>query len=164
MSFQIWRPSWPCRNNRNPIVLDQYGEQFSIRHQKCMVHFGLFPFLALVISYSRANFWGKKHLIGGTWVHGVREWKRFPTDSSIASNFLLFSSSTCLLGTFPFFPNMVALVSIIFPFFIPSLILPTEYIKSLNSTKALTHVIIWRGQSVHEHGIFLSTGEGWSDH
>ena len=26
------------------------------------------------------------------------------------------------------------------------------------------HVIIWRGQSVHEHGIFFSTGEGWSNH
>ena len=48
--FQIWRSSWSCRNDRNPIVMDQYGEQFSIRHRKCMVHFDPFPFLALVIA------------------------------------------------------------------------------------------------------------------
>ena len=82
VSFRIWRSSWPCRNNRNLIVLDQYGEQFSIRHRKCMVHFGSFPFLALVIAWVRplAIFpcgrlgqktfdWG--HL--GTWSTWVKE-------------------------------------------------------------------------------------------
>ena len=50
VSIRIWRSSWSCGNNRNPVVLDQYREQFSIRHQKCVVHFGPFPFLALVIA------------------------------------------------------------------------------------------------------------------
>ena len=45
VSFWIWRSSRPCGNDRNPIVLDQYGEQFSIGHRKCVVHFGPFPFL-----------------------------------------------------------------------------------------------------------------------
>ena len=50
VSFRIWRSSWPCGNDRNPIVLDQYGEQFSIGHRKRMVRLGPFPFLALIIA------------------------------------------------------------------------------------------------------------------
>ena len=53
VSFRIWRSSWSYRNGRNPIVLDQYGEQFSIGHRKCVVHFGLFSFLVLVIAWVR---------------------------------------------------------------------------------------------------------------
>ena len=30
--FWIWRSSRPCGNDKNPIVLDQYGEQLSIGH------------------------------------------------------------------------------------------------------------------------------------
>ena len=131
VSFWIWRSFRPCGNDRNPTILDQYGEQLCIRHRKWMVHFGPFPFLALVIAWVRpltifpCRHLGEKHLIGGTWEYGVREWKRFPTDSSIGSNSLLLGSSTCLLGTFPFFPNVVALVSTILPLFTPSSILPT---------------------------------------
>ena len=55
ISFQIWRSSWSCGHDRNLIVLDQYGEQFSIRHRKYVVHFGLFPFLALVIAWIRLS-------------------------------------------------------------------------------------------------------------
>ena len=50
VSFRIRRSSWPCRNNRNPIILNHYREQFFIRHRKCVVHFGPFPFLALVVA------------------------------------------------------------------------------------------------------------------
>ena len=32
--FWIWRYSRPCENDRNPIVLDHYGEQLSIGHWK----------------------------------------------------------------------------------------------------------------------------------
>ena len=42
VSFRIWGSSWSCRNNRNLIILDQYGEQFFIGHRKCVVHFGSF--------------------------------------------------------------------------------------------------------------------------
>ena len=48
VSFWIWRSFRPCGNDKSLIVLDQYGEQFSIGHRKCVVHFG--PFLALVIA------------------------------------------------------------------------------------------------------------------
>ena len=50
ISFRIRKSFWSYGNDRNPMVLDQYGEQFSIRHRKCVVHFGPFPFLALVIA------------------------------------------------------------------------------------------------------------------
>ena len=50
VSFWMRKSSRPCGNDRNPIVLDQYVEQFSIRHWKCVVHLGPFPFLALVIA------------------------------------------------------------------------------------------------------------------
>ena len=50
VSFRIWRSPWSCGDDRNPIVLDQYGEQFPIGHRKCMVHFGPFSFLTLVIA------------------------------------------------------------------------------------------------------------------
>ena len=35
VSFRIWSSSWSCENDKNLIVLDQYGEQFSIGHRKC---------------------------------------------------------------------------------------------------------------------------------
>ena len=35
VSFRIWRSSLSCRNDKNPIVLDQYGEQSFIGHRKC---------------------------------------------------------------------------------------------------------------------------------
>ena len=50
VSFRIWRSSWSYRNDRNSIVLNQCGEQFSIGHRKCVVHLGPFLFLALVIA------------------------------------------------------------------------------------------------------------------
>ena len=50
VSFRIWRFSWSHGNDRNPIVLDQYGEQISIGHRKCVVHFGPFSFLTLIIT------------------------------------------------------------------------------------------------------------------
>ena len=53
VSFRIWRSSWSCEDDRNPVVLDQCGEQFSIGHRKCVVHFCPFPFLALVIAWVR---------------------------------------------------------------------------------------------------------------
>ena len=53
ISFHIRKSSWSYGNDRNPMVLDQYGEQFSIGHRKCVVHFGPFPFLALVIAWVR---------------------------------------------------------------------------------------------------------------
>ena len=53
MLFWIWRSSRPCGDGRNPIILNQYGEQLCIRHWKWMVHFGLFPFLALVMAWVR---------------------------------------------------------------------------------------------------------------
>ena len=48
--FWIWKSPRPCGDDKNPIVLDQYGEQFSIGHRKYVVPFGAFPFLALVIA------------------------------------------------------------------------------------------------------------------
>ena len=51
--FWIWRSPKPCGNGRNPIILNQYGEQLCIRHWKWMVHFSPFPFLALVIGWVR---------------------------------------------------------------------------------------------------------------
>ena len=93
--FQIWRSSWSSRNDRNPIVLDQYGEQFSIGHRKCMVHFGLFPFLALVIAWVRpliifsCKLLGRKNLIGGTWVHEVQVYS-FNANADIKVKFTFF--------------------------------------------------------------------------
>ena len=52
--FWIWRSPRPCGNGRNPIILDQYGEQLCIRHWKWAVHFGPFSFLALVIAWVRS--------------------------------------------------------------------------------------------------------------
>ena len=46
--FRIWRSPRLCGDGRNPIILNQYGEQLCIRHWKWMVHFSPFPFLALV--------------------------------------------------------------------------------------------------------------------
>ena len=51
--FQIYRFSRPCGNSRNPIILNQYGEQLCIRHWEWMIHFSPFPFLALVIAWVR---------------------------------------------------------------------------------------------------------------
>ena len=51
VSFQIWRSLWSCGDDRNPIVPDQYGEQFFIGHRKCVLHFGPFSFLALVVAW-----------------------------------------------------------------------------------------------------------------
>ena len=51
--FWIWRSPRPCGDGRNPIILNQYGEQLCIRHWKWMVHFGPFPFLALVRAWVR---------------------------------------------------------------------------------------------------------------
>ena len=30
--FWVWRSPRPCENERNPIILNQYGEQLYIRH------------------------------------------------------------------------------------------------------------------------------------
>ena len=49
----IWRSPGPCGNDRNPIILNQYGEQLCTRYWKWVVHFGLFPFLALVKAWVR---------------------------------------------------------------------------------------------------------------
>ena len=46
VSFWIWRSLWSCADDRNPIVLNQYKEQFFIGHRKCVVHFGPFLFLS----------------------------------------------------------------------------------------------------------------------
>ena len=71
ISFRIWRSSWSCENNKNPIVLDQYGEQFSIGHRKCVVHFGPFSFSCSVNSLSQTHdrisvrtFWVKENRRG----------------------------------------------------------------------------------------------------
>ena len=51
--FWILRSFRPCKNDRNPIILDQYGEQLSIEHWKWMVHLGPFPSIALRIAWIR---------------------------------------------------------------------------------------------------------------
>ena len=141
ISFRIWRSSWSCENDRNPIVLNQYGEQFSIRHRKCMVHFDPFPFLALVIAWvgpitifpcrhlgRKTSNWGYL----GTWSTWVKEvpdrffhWLEF----SSAWFFNRFIGDVPFRGC-PSVHDSSTLYSIS--------ILPTEYIKSPNSTKVLT--------------------------
>ena len=144
--FWIWRSPRPCGNSRNPIILNQYGEQLCIRHWKRMVHFSPFSFPALVIAWvrplivilcklSRRLKTGK-----GTWAYlGERGW--FLTGFSHVVCDLLFSPNiawTCSSRTNLFFSLVLAPMSTILPFFIPSSILHTEYIKSPNSTKVLT--------------------------
>ena len=51
--FWIWKSFRLCGDGRNPIILNQYGEQLCIRHWKWMVHFSPFSFLALVIAWVR---------------------------------------------------------------------------------------------------------------
>ena len=150
VSFRIWRSSWSFRNDKNLIVLDQYGEQFSIGHRKCMVHFGPFPFLALVIAWVGLlivflcePLGRMKTGQGDLGIPAERGW--FLTGSSrVVCNLLLLPLSfldiawTCSSGTILFFSLMLAPLSTILPLFIPSSILPTEYIKSLNPMKVLT--------------------------
>ena len=51
--FRIWRSPRPYGDDKNLIILNQYREQLCIRHWEWVVHFGLFPFLALVIAWVR---------------------------------------------------------------------------------------------------------------
>ena len=71
VSFRIWRSSWSCENDRNPIILDQYKEQFSIGYWKCVVHFGPFSFSCSDNSLSQTldrifvrTFWVKENWLG----------------------------------------------------------------------------------------------------
>ena len=147
--FWIWRSSRPCGNDRNPIVLDQYGEQLSIGHWKWMVHLGPFPFVVLGTTWIRLLIIFLCKPLGRMKTEqgdlGIPWWTRMILDklfpcrmwSFFAPSFLKHCLNTSI-ETNLFFFHRACPVSVIFPLLIPSSILPTEYIKSPNSTKALT--------------------------